>query len=189
LAGLDAPSVFERRVEIASVLRDFEKDGDLTVVKRIGDDVRELAKIVAKIHKSDLLDKVGADPAGIGAVLDALADAQIPEDKVIGISQGWKLTGTIKTTERRVAAASGERLEDGELPDGVLIHGAQPLMTWCVGNARVVPVGNAVNITKQVSGTAKIDPLMALFDAVSLISLNPAAQRSSVYESRGIRYI
>jgi phage terminase large subunit-like protein len=154
------PSVFERRKEVAPTLRDFEKDGDLTVVDQIGDDVRDVADIVAIIHAAGLLDKVGADPAGIGGVLDALVEANVPEDKVIGISQGWKLSGAIKTTERKLA-------------EGVLVHGGQRMMAWCVGNARIVPVGNAVNITKQASGTAKIDPLMAAFDAITLMSLNP----------------
>ncbi|MFM0256090.1 terminase large subunit [Paraburkholderia sediminicola] len=154
------PSVFERRKEVAPTLRDFEKDGDLTVVDQIGDDVRDVADIVAIIHAAGLLDKVGADPAGIGGVLDALVEAHVPEDKVIGISQGWKLSGAIKTTERKLA-------------EGVLVHGGQRMMAWCVGNARIVPVGNAVNITKQASGTAKIDPLMAAFDAITLMSLNP----------------
>ncbi|WP_250501962.1 terminase large subunit [Caballeronia sp. AZ7_KS35] len=156
------PSVFERRKEVAPALRDFEKEGDLTVVDQIGDDVRDVADIVAHIEASGLLDKVGADPAGIGGVLDALADAGVPEDKVIGISQGWKLSGAIKTAERKLAG-------------GVLVHGGQRLMAWCVGNARIVPVGNAVNITKQASGTAKIDPLMASFNAITLMSLNPQA--------------
>jgi phage terminase large subunit-like protein len=154
------PSVFERRKEVAPMLRDFEKEGDLTVVEQIGDDVRDVADIVSTVHAAGLLDKVGADPAGIGGVLDALVEANVPEDKVIGISQGWKMTGAIKTGERKLA-------------EGVLVHGGQRLMAWCVGNARVVPVGNAVNITKQASGTAKIDPLMAAFDAITLMSLNP----------------
>jgi phage terminase large subunit-like protein len=154
------PSVFERRKEVAPMLRDFEKEGDLTVVEQIGDDVRDVADIVSLVHAAGLLDKVGADPAGIGGVLDALVEANVPEDKVVGISQGWKMTGAIKTGERKLA-------------EGVLVHGGQRLMAWCVGNARVVPVGNAVNITKQASGTAKIDPLMAAFDAITLMSLNP----------------
>ncbi|VVD63747.1 terminase [Pandoraea pneumonica] len=184
------PSVFERRKEIADRLRDFERDGDLTIVEQIGDDVADVAEIVSTIYKAGLLDMVGADPAGIGGVLDALAEAGIPEEKVIGISQGWKLSGAIKTAERRIAAASGRRVPDGaQTSDGMLMHGGQRLMAWCVGNARVVPVGNAVNITKQVSGTGKIDPLMALFNAVSLMALNPPAQGPSVYESRGIRFL
>ncbi|WP_150561548.1 terminase large subunit [Pandoraea bronchicola] len=183
------PTVFDRRKEIAERLRDFEKEGNLTVVEQIGDDVSDVAAIVADIEAAGLLFKVGADPAGIGSVLDALADAKVPEEKVIGISQGWKLSGAIKTAERRIAAACGRRLDDGQVADGMLIHGGQPMMAWCVGNARVVPVGNAVNITKQASGTGKIDPLMAIFDAVSLMALNPPAQGPSVYESRGIRFL
>jgi len=46
-------------------------------------------------------------------------------------------------------------------------------MAYCVSNARVEPKGNAILITKQASGAGKIDPLMALFDAVSLMAMNP----------------
>jgi len=34
---------------------------------------------------------------------------------------------------------------------------------------------NAITINKQNSGTGKIDPVMALFDAVALMSRNPEA--------------
>jgi phage terminase large subunit-like protein len=46
-------------------------------------------------------------------------------------------------------------------------------MAWAVGNAKVEPKGNAITITKQTSGSAKIDPLMATFNAVALMAMNP----------------
>ena len=55
-------------------------------------------------------------------------------------------------------------------------------MNWCVGNARIVPVGNAITINKQVSGLAKIDPLMAAFNAVTLMALNPEASGRSFWD-------
>ncbi len=95
-------------------------------------------------------------------IFDELVARSIPEDKIVGISQGWKLGGAIKTTERRLA-------------EGKLKHAEQPLMAWCVSNCRVEPRANSILITKQASGSAKIDPVMALFNAVSLMALNPAA--------------
>lgn len=159
------PSVLERRKSEAARFRDFAKDGNLTLVQNIGDDVEDVAGICALIEARGLLDKIGCDPAGLGGIVDALSEAGIPEEKLIGVSQGWKLTGAIKTAERKLA-------------EGVLVHGGQPLMAWCVGNAKVEPRGNAVIITKQAAGSAKIDPLMALFNAVTLMSLNPASERS-----------
>ncbi|MDH0745741.1 terminase large subunit [Pseudomonas sp. GD03842] len=157
------PSVLERRKSEAPRFHDFAKDGDLILVDRIGQDVDEVAELVLQIYESGLLDMIGVDPAGVGAILDALISLGIPKELVIGISQGWRLCGAIKTTERKLA-------------EGGLVHGGQPLMAWCCGNAKVVPAGNAILITKQASGTAKIDPLMALFNAVELMSRNPVAR-------------
>ncbi len=56
-------------------------------------------------------------------------------------------------------------------------------MAWAVGNAKVEPKGNAILITKQASGSAKIDPLMALFDAAALMASAPDVDGPSVYES------
>src|SRR6185369_14789391 len=91
------PSVLERRKSEASRFNDFRKDGDLTFVDKIGDDVAEIAEMVAMLEASGKLDKVGVDPHGLGGILDAMVEAKIPEEKIIGISQGWKMTGAIKT--------------------------------------------------------------------------------------------
>ncbi|HCU2081800.1 TPA: terminase large subunit [Pseudomonas aeruginosa] len=156
------PSVMERRKEIAPALQDFAKAGHLTLVKRVGDDVDELADIAEQIHEAGLLDKIGCDPVGLGAILDKLEERGIPNDKIVGVSQGWKLGGAIKTAERWLA-------------EGSFAPAAQPMMAWCVGNARVEPRANSILITKQASGSAKIDPLMAMFNAVTLMALNPPA--------------
>ena len=164
------PSVMERRKSEAARFHDFAKDGDLTLVTDMGQDVQDVAQIVSQIADAGLLDKIGVDQSGLGGIMDALIEADIDPDKIVGISQGWKMTGAIKTAERKLA-------------EGVLAHGAQPMMNWCVGNARIEPRGNAVIITKQAAGTAKIDPLMALFNAVTLMSLNPESVAASFWET------
>lgn len=156
------PSVLERRKEIAPALQDFAKAGHLTLVRRVGDDVEELADIAEQIFEAGLLDKIGCDPVGLGAILDKLEERGIPADKIVGVSQGWKLGGAIKTAERWLA-------------EGAFAPADQPMMAWCVGNARVEPRANSILITKQASGSAKIDPLMAMFNAVTLMALNPLA--------------
>ena len=164
------PSVLERRKSEAARFRDFARDGDLVLVQQIGDDVTEVANIAERLLLSEKMDRIGVDPHGLGGIIEALHSVGIEENQIIGISQGWKLTGSIKTTERKLA-------------EGMLIHSGSPLMAWCVGNARIVPVGNAVTINKQASGFAKIDPLMALFNAVSLLALNPQSAGRSFWET------
>lgn len=178
------PIVLERRKEVAPRLLDFQRDEDLTIVAKIGDDVEAVAAIVARCEEEGLLDRVGVDIAGIDMIVEALLGERMDEhgdpqdpilfdnERIVAVSQGWKLVGPIKSTERKLA-------------EGTLTHGGTALMNWCVGNAKVEPKGNAVTITKAVAGTAKIDPLMATFNAVTLLAMNPAPRRS-VYETRGI---
>ena len=152
---------------MAPALLDFVADGDLTIVERPGDDVQAVADILCEVRDAGLLPEkagIGVDAAGIGDIVDELLKEErgFALEHIMGISQGWRLTGAIKTVERKVAG-------------GELVHGGRRLMAWCVGNAKTVPMGNAIGITKQVSGSAKIDPLMALFDAASLMALNPTA--------------
>lgn len=164
--------VKERRKDIAEKLADLEKAGDLTFVARPGDDVAEVVDIICRLKDEDLLpdeQSIGVDSVGIG---DIYEEATSPErgilpEQFVAVSQGWKLNGAIKDTERKVAG-------------GEIEHGDQPLMAWSIGNAKAEPKGNATSITKQVSGTAKIDPLMAGFNAVTLMSRNPTSRRGGL---------
>ncbi|WCM88838.1 terminase large subunit [Acidovorax sp. NCPPB 3576] len=175
------PIALERRKSEESRYRDFAKQGDLVLAEQVGKDIADVIAIVSQVVESGLLDKAGVDRAGLGGIYDALVGTKdepgpVKEDQVVGIPQGWQLQGAIKTAERHLAAKK-------------LVHGGRALMAWCVGNAKVVAVGNAISITKQASGFAKIDPLMALFDAIYLMALNPKARGRSVYEERGFRYL
>ncbi|MCG2586504.1 terminase large subunit [Massilia sp. TS11] len=159
--------VLDRRKEIAAQLEDYERDGDLTLVDKPGDDVCELADMICEVRDAGLLPEkhaIGVDPAGIGDVIDELTTEErgITAEQIVAISQGYKLNGAIKSTERKLAG-------------GDLVHAGRPFMAWVVGNARVEDKGNAILVTKQASGKAKIDPLMAGFSAVSLMALNPEA--------------
>jgi phage terminase large subunit-like protein len=163
------PIVLERRKSEAPRLLDFAATGELAIVDRIGQDVEEIAELCALLDGTGKLAQVGLDPMGIGAVIDALDEKSINGDRVLAVSQGWKLSGAIKTAERKLA-------------EGSLIHSGQAIMAWAVGNAKVEPRGNAITITKAASGTAKIDPLMATFNSVALMSNNPEAVRRPIYQ-------
>lgn len=159
------PIALERRKSEAARWKDFEASGDLVIVKQIGEDVAEVVADILRVHESGKLFRVGVDPVGIADIVKELHEAGVDtdaegDDLVVGVKQGWALTGVIKTVERRLA-------------EGRFLHCGSPLMAYAVGNAKVEPRGNAVLITKQASGVAKIDPLIALFNCASLLSTAP----------------
>lgn len=158
------PVAIERRKSEESKYRDFEADGDLTIIEELPGDVSQVAELVSTVWKSGLLASVGMDPEKTHKVmLQALVDAKIEEALCFGISQGWKLIGPMSVTERKLAEKK-------------LFHAGTRMMNWVVSNAKLELRGNAALITKQASGTGKVDPLMALLNAVSLMALNPATK-------------
>lgn len=161
--------VLKDRPEIAERLQDFNDAGELVICDDLSIDIEQVADICAELNEAGLLPEVGAvglDPEGVADIVDALAVRGLTDEQVVPISQGYKLNAAINGLPRK-------------LKKGTFVHGGQTMMAWCVGNAKTELRGNARMVTKQRSGLAKIDPLMATFDAAMLMSRNPEASAAA----------
>lgn len=161
--------LLDRRKEIADRLRDFERDGHLTVSDDTDAHADQLAVMVAAVSKRDLLAGIGVDPARMASVQRALAnegiiDAEDPDPKFfVKVRQGWSLYSPMLWMELALVA-------------GRYKHAEQPIVDWNMGNAKVVARGNAMLVTKEVSGKAKIDLVISSLCAAELMSYNPSAR-------------
>jgi len=164
--------VLERRKSIAAKLRDFERAGELTIVDDELGDIDAIVDVVERVKDSGLLAKVGVDPAGLGEIIEAFAEIDVTQenDLLVGVPQGYGMMNAIKTAERKLA-------------NGTLVHAQSGLMDWAVGNLKIEPTATAIRATKQNAGDAKIDPVMALFDAVVPMMLNPEPKGQSFWDS------
>lgn len=164
------PEVFELRKDIVPQLREMEDFGDLTACHDPTQDIDEASEWIMRVHNARLFPEVaaiGLDPFGVTALIDAFIGAGISEDQMASVPQGARLSQATWGLERK-------------LKDGTFVHGGQELMTFAVGNAIAEQRGNAILITKQTAGKAKIDPLVATLNAVTLMSRNPKASRRSI---------
>lgn len=167
------PKVLEKRKEIASRLKDFEREGSLTICDA-PQMMTGFGDLFAKILASGLLppkNAVGLDPNNVAALIETLVARGMTEDMLRRLLQGPALAPAWWGLEFK-------------LSDGTISHAGLDLMNWVVGNARTEPRGNAILITKQSAGRAKIDPLIATGQAAILMSWNPVTAQS-VYETRG----
>jgi phage terminase large subunit-like protein len=171
------PTVFEQRKGIAAYLRAFEEAGDLVLAKTSEEQAALAADICKQVADSGLLPAeggIGLDSAGVALLLDALEERNLEQPLVQAVTQGWKLQTAVSSVPLK-------------LEDRRFLHGNQDIMSWAVGNAKQTLKGSNYVVTKEVSGAAKIDPLMALFNAAMLMFLNPAASGApSVYRERGL---
>ncbi|MGE0178975.1 MAG: terminase large subunit [Sphingomonas sp.] len=183
--------VLALRPEIAGKLEDFAQDGDLVIcdvdpssadidavdeedaLQTIEQDVAAIVAILEKVKEAGLFPEknaVGLDPQGVGALVDALAAIGLEHPQVVAVSQGFRLSSAVWSMERK-------------LKHRMLAHAGSRMMNWCVGNAKAEQRGNAVLITKETAGKAKIDPLVACFNATKLLEMNPEAAGAGGAES------
>jgi phage terminase large subunit-like protein len=158
-----SPDVLDRRKEIAPKLLDLAETGDLIIEADTAAHVDGMVALCVQVRDAGLLpaeSAIGLDPWGVAGLVDALLLEGFTIEQIAAVGQGFKLSGAIKGIERR-------------LMDKTLLHPGQPLMTWCVGNAKAEARGNNVMITKERAGVSKIDPLIALFNATILMDMNP----------------
>jgi phage terminase large subunit-like protein len=156
--------VLKLRPELASKLHDFEQEGSVTICN-VPDDMTGLGDVFEKVLKSGLLPEknaVALDPNNVAAMIEELTRRGMTDDMLRRLLQGPALSPAWWGIERK-------------LDDGTFYHGGTALMNWVVGNAKVESRGNAILITKQAAGRAKIDPLIAIGCAAILMSWNPAA--------------
>lgn len=173
------PDVLVRRKQIEPMLRDFASDGDLVICddspppaidQEPGDyalpqDLREIVAVIAQVHASGKLPErnaIGLDAQGVSDLVDALVRAGIGEEQIVAVGQGYRLMSAILGLARH-------------LKFGKAVHSGSRMMAWCAGNAKEVAGRQSVMIDKSAPGAAKIDPLMAGFNATKLLEANPVA--------------
>jgi phage terminase large subunit-like protein len=171
----------ERRKANRELYDAFERDGDLTKFEysnpapgdnqQIAFNIQYVVDLVQRVKEAGLLAQVGVDAAGIGAIVDALADIGVTQDaeKLDAVRQGIGLMNAIKSIEIKLA-------------DYSFRHGGSKMLEWCMGNLRVIPTRTAMMVARDEAGFGKVDPAMAVFNAAHLMTMNPKVAREPEYQ-------
>jgi phage terminase large subunit-like protein len=98
------------RKEIAPKLLDFAEAGELTLCREVNDDIVGMVEILKTVRASGLMpadSAIGVDPYGIGALVDALAEAGFTigdgrHGQVVAVRQGTNLMSAMHSMERKL---------------------------------------------------------------------------------------
>jgi len=174
----------ERRKAIAPTLQGFKADGDLTVTESGDEIVRQMAQIAIKVRNSGKMPAdggVAVDAWSIGPLVDALVEAGFdPGDEAM------RRAGHIASIRQGVGLSSAIYTLEFKLGDGRFAHDGSKMMAWCVSNALVKLRGSALYVDKETSGAGKIDPFVAVLNAVKRMEEGPVAADGggSIYNER-----
>ncbi len=179
----------DRRKSVAPTLIGFKNQGDLTLVDSGQEIVTAVAQLAGEIRDSGQLPAkygVAVDAWAMGPLVDALVAAGFdPGDEALGRA------GHIFSVRQGVGLSSALYTAEFKLGDGMLRHDGSDMMAWCVSNALVKLRGSALYVDKETSGAGKIDPLVALLNAVKAMELGPVASgpKESAYATRELMVI
>lgn len=143
---------------------------EITIVDEVANQFREITAVIKMIDDTGKLYQIGVDPHGLGTFKTDLEEAGISSDKIIGVSQGYKMQQHIISTENLMAK-------------GTLKFSQQELMRWQGSNTRLILKSNTVMVSKADSAD-KIDNIISLLNSIAIMSLNPpkmGIKKASVY--------
>lgn len=163
--------VLEDRKSIATILRDAEAAGELTISDDRLAHFEEVAALAARIKGLGILAAVAVDPATMQALLGVFSDEDITLQNEIlkPVKQGWGLMQAIKGSEVQLSAET-------------LWHSGSALMNWCVTNLKIEPTATAIRPVKISAGDKKIDLAIAMFNAVTIMATNPQPARRPQFQ-------
>ena len=154
----------------ASKLLELAQLKEITIVNEVSMQFKEIAAVIKMIDSTGKLFKIGVDPHGLGTFKTDLEDEGIEADKIIGVSQGYKMKQHIISCENLMAK-------------GTLKFSLQELMRWQGSNTRLIYKSNTVMVSKADSAD-KIDNIISLLNSIAIMSENPPSmgiKKASVF--------
>lgn len=154
----------------ASKLIELSEAKEITIVNDVSMQFKEIAAVIKMIDQTNKLFKIGVDPHGLGTFKTDLEEEGIDSEKIIGVSQGYKMQQHIISTENLMAK-------------GTLKFSCQELMRWQGSNTRLIHKSNTVMVSKADSAD-KIDNIISLLNSIAIMSMNPPSmgiKKASVF--------
>jgi phage terminase large subunit-like protein len=155
-----------------TLYRQFQDDGDLTIVSHLPDDIDGIIEVVRAVQASGKFSLMGLDKIGTSQVLlDELIEVGlIANETLVTVPQGISLMGAFKVVGRKLA-------------DGSFKHCGGAMMNWCAHNVIIVPTPTGSRVARDASGYGKIDPWVAMIDCAYLMLQTPEAAGQSGWDT------